>query len=472
MNSKYDPFVHTFSTARNDYLYDVNTNLICKISHESKEILMHNAAYNDELIGLKNAGVLKEKPVTMIQHPYNNQLEEMLHTKLNRLVLQLTQQCNLRCHYCVYSENYQGTRMHSGQYMSINTLRASIDFLAANSDHCEEVHIGFYGGEPLLRFDLIQEVFLYAERIFANKTVSYSMTTNAVMLSEEIIRSMVAHNVAIQISIDGPEKIHDKNRRNALGEGSFKKVIENLEIIHQNYPRYYREKITFNAVFDGSCTYDDLLPFFTTHHLFRDNFVKISGLNTAIPNNLCSYPELKDARILSSRKNAVLFYYKSISDPQYIPNKTLEQLFSFWMVENGLKRQPLPLFSEHIHYGLCIPGVSRLFVSTDGTFHVCEKVSEECNGPTCIGNLASGFDLTKVRALMNLQNSSDKGCSECWAIQLCRVCAAMINMQDNNWEQALNQLCNSSREALERQLIDYCTYCELKKIYQIPTPLN
>lgn len=68
---------------------------------------------------------------------------------------------------------------------------------------------------------------------------------------------------------------------------------------------------------------------------------------------------------------------------------------------------------------------------------------------------------------MNLHNCSNEGCINCWAIQLCRVCAGMINMQDNDWQQALNKLCVSSRESLERQLIDYCAYYELKQMYQV-----
>lgn len=465
MNSSNAPYVHVFNTARNDYLYDVNTNLIVKVSRKSSEHLHNRLEYTDELIELHNAGVLKANPMGPIRHPLDAQIEHLLQTKVNRIVLQLTQQCNLRCNYCVYSENYTGTRMHSSKQMSSYTLRKSIDFLASHSSQSDNLHIGFYGGEPLLRFDLIQEAFSYIKEKLTEKRISYSMTTNGVLLSGDVLKTMVENDVAIQVSFDGPEEIHDRNRRNIYGTGSFQKVIANLEQIYNSYPEYYSKNISFNAVVDGACTCDDILPFFTTHHLFRDNFVKISGLNNTIPNSMNPHTENKNARKLAFRKYATLYFFKSLTDENYNPNQTLQKMFSFWMVEGGLLKQPSPLHEEHIHSGLCIPGVSRLFISADGTFHICEKVSELCDGPTSIGNLESGFDLSKVRNLMNLYNASTDGCSSCWAIHLCRVCAAMVKLNDNCWHQSLEEYCVISKKALERQLIDYCTFHELKKLY-------
>lgn len=446
-------------------LYDVNTNLLCKISDDSSKILRNKAVYNRELRELEMAGLLKTNLANQVHHPLDSQIEEILSTRINRLVLQLTQQCNLRCSYCIYSGNYQGTRMHSNNEMSVETLIKSLEFLATNCSKSNHLHIGFYGGEPLLRFDLIQKTFSYMEANFSDKLVTYSMTTNASLLSDEIIEAMIAHNVAIQISLDGPEDVHNKNRRNRHGEGSYSKVIANLKKIYQKSTEYYHKRVTFNAVLDGYYTYDDILPFFTTHYLFRNNFVKFSGINMAIPNNVNTYPARQKARKLSYGKNAALYYYKSITDPQYAPNQTIENLFSFRIIENGLRKHPFPLSSECIHSGLCIPGVSRLFVASNGSFYVCEKVPEQCDGPSCIGNLNSGFNIHRVRELLNLQNTSQEGCSSCWAIQLCRVCAAMVNLNDGERDESLDRLCVSHRAALEKQLIDYCTYCEIKKLY-------
>lgn len=85
-------------------------------------------------------------------------LSSYLTSKLQSICLQVTQDCNLRCKYCAYSENYKN-RVHNNKTMSIETAKKAVDFLIHNSSESDIVGISFYGGEPLLNFKLIRKVF-------------------------------------------------------------------------------------------------------------------------------------------------------------------------------------------------------------------------------------------------------------------------------------------------------------------------
>lgn len=82
--------------------------------------------------------------------------------------MQVTQNCNLRCQYCVYSGSYIN-RVHNNKRMSVEVAKQAIDFLVKHSENSKEISIGFYGGEPLLEVPLIREVVDYAEGVFSGK---------------------------------------------------------------------------------------------------------------------------------------------------------------------------------------------------------------------------------------------------------------------------------------------------------------
>ncbi len=98
-----------------------------------------------------------------MEHPETEGLEYILENNLNTMALQLTQNCNLRCKYCVYSGNYEN-RKHSSLKMNKEIAYRAIDFFVRHSSDSEKLHLGFYGGEPLLEFELIKGCVEYIKK--------------------------------------------------------------------------------------------------------------------------------------------------------------------------------------------------------------------------------------------------------------------------------------------------------------------
>ena len=131
------PFIHLFKTSLGYYVYDVNTGQVLKIDKGVYDYLKNAGREVDELSLekvnlLKKEGFLKSNRVKITEHPYTLLLPDALQTRVCNLILQVTQNCNLRCEYCIYSGNYD-TRKHSNNRMSFEIAKKSIDFLIEHS---------------------------------------------------------------------------------------------------------------------------------------------------------------------------------------------------------------------------------------------------------------------------------------------------------------------------------------------------
>jgi len=149
---------------------------------------------------------------------------------LATLVLNVTNKCNLSCTYCYeYGEDKigEGQGQNGKARMDDKTARDSIDFLMRSSGDRPQVSITFFGGETLLNFDAIRSATEYAEQQAAQhaKRVHYSLTTNATLLTDEIVDFLTTHRFGITVSIDGDQGEQDRHRQFKSGKGSFD-VIE------------------------------------------------------------------------------------------------------------------------------------------------------------------------------------------------------------------------------------------------------
>ena len=95
---------------------------------------------------------------------------------LSILFLEITEQCNFGCSYCIYSENYPNERTETSKNMSFDTAKKAVEGLIPLSKN--NIMIGFYGGEPLLNMGLIRQIMNYSKEKFPDKEFGFSMTTN------------------------------------------------------------------------------------------------------------------------------------------------------------------------------------------------------------------------------------------------------------------------------------------------------
>lgn len=148
---------------------------------------------------------------------------------LRQLILQVTQNCNLRCKYCVYSGSYVN-RTHTKKRMSFEIAKQAVDFYFAHNTNKDAGVISFYGGEPLLEMELIKKIVVYSEKLYEGKELRFNMTSNATLLTDEIADFLYEHNFNLTISLDGPEEVHNQSRVFADSKtGTFQCIIKNLE---------------------------------------------------------------------------------------------------------------------------------------------------------------------------------------------------------------------------------------------------
>lgn len=147
------------------------------------------------------------------------------------LELVLTDNCNLRCSYCWQ----QGKAVHD---MAEATALAAIDFLVGASGPARNLTVLFFGGEPMLRFDLIERLVAYGnERAGAReKAIAWTMTTNGTLLSEAKARRLAELRVKYLLSIDGGARQHDLCRKYADGRGTFADLAAKLPMLKRYQP--------------------------------------------------------------------------------------------------------------------------------------------------------------------------------------------------------------------------------------------
>ena len=321
-------------------------------------------------------------------------------------------------------------RRHSDKVMDISLAKEGIDFLLDHSQNTKVLNIGFYGGEPLLEFELVEECLRYAKEQSEGKKITFNMTTNATLLTKEIVEKLQEYDVNLMISLDGPKEIHDKNRRFAYtNEGTFDTIVRNMKMVKENFPEYYK-KIYFNTVVDPKSDFVCLNEFFSDSNLIDDTMVNTSFVST---DNLDS--DKKRSEEFCNIKYQEKLEYEMFKMFLCKLGRIREECVSKLAVGNfettklflHSKRGITNELSESEHHGgVCVPGVRKLFLNISGNLYPCEKCNETSRAMS-IGDIKNGFDIEKVKNLLNVGKVTEEKCKDCWAFRLCNICAISVD---------------------------------------------
>ena len=166
--------------------------------------------------------------------------------KVEQIILEVTEQCNFRCKYCVYSEDFSGNRDFGNRRMPTEIAFKAIDWALENSG--AKLAITFYGGEPLLNFKLMKAVIERSQAKRGNKEIVYSFTSNMSLMTREIATYLAqVPNLYIMASIDGPRTVHDAYRVYANDAPTFEDSIGGLRILADAYAGSHMP-VNINAV--------------------------------------------------------------------------------------------------------------------------------------------------------------------------------------------------------------------------------
>lgn len=462
-------FIHLFETPGGFYLYDVNRNSILKVEksvYDSLKPGMESISYNNIpyhesskniIKNMKEKGFLSEKRISVISHPATDKLDYFLSNKIRMIILQVTQQCNLRCEYCAYSGRYMN-RGHANNRMSFETAKKGIDFLIANSRDVDSISIAFYGGEPLLEFKLMKKCIEYAKTAAEGKTVRFNFTTNGTLFTREIIEYLSFYDVSITISLDGPREVQDKSRKFASnGCGTFDKINENLEIFQNNYPEYFK-KILFNIVLDKENDFSCINDFFASYDTIKDSMLSASEKSMHYAKSEINSSEEFDIKMRYETFKLFLSKVNKL-DSKHVSKLVENNYKAIKKIASSEREQTNELPDTAHHSGPCIPGTQRLFMDVYGNLYPCEKCSESSE-LVRIGHIDTGFDIDKIRKLLNIGEITQENCVNCWAFRFCYICAVAVDDTKGISPENKSTMCRVVKRVQDQYLKDYCTLKE------------
>ena len=150
------------------------------------------------------------------------------HTEIKALCLHVAHTCNLNCTYCFAAQGkYHGERA----LMSFETGKRALDFLVENSGKRRNLEVDFFGGEPLMNFEVVKQLVAYARSIEdkCGKHFRFTLTTNGVLLDDEVTEfaNRECHNVVL--SLDGRKEVHDRLRKTINGKGSYDTIVPKFQ---------------------------------------------------------------------------------------------------------------------------------------------------------------------------------------------------------------------------------------------------
>ena len=162
---------------------------------------------------------------------------------LRHLALFVTESCNLACDYC-FAANMEG------KHVTEPVPRQAIDLMFAPGNEAEQVTITFWGGEPLLKFDLVRELVGYAKDVAARrgKRVDFAMPTNLTLLTDEMVDFFQAHGVSLSLSLDG-EEAAQALRRTRAGGSSFPIISKKLDLVRRRYGNRLLDRLKVDRIF-------------------------------------------------------------------------------------------------------------------------------------------------------------------------------------------------------------------------------
>lgn len=176
------------------------------------------------------------KKLGLISENRDNRPEDIKEEEvpIANMSLFLAQSCNLKCIYC-YGE---GGEYGTGGDMEEKTAFQAVDWMVEQAGDIKKLYIGFFGGEPFLKFSLMKSVVEYARERFGEKgkEVGFHLTTNGTLLDEEKIAFIKEHKISVLVSFDGTKELQDSQRPYANGKGSYDSAVPGIKKLLEALP--------------------------------------------------------------------------------------------------------------------------------------------------------------------------------------------------------------------------------------------
>jgi uncharacterized protein len=324
---------------------------------------------------------------------------------------------------------------------------------------CENVSdkaIAFYGGEPLTQFDRITSIISYVKEKFPNERVYFRIATNGTLMNETIIDFVIRNSVSLQVSLDGPEHIHDRYRVKINGSGTYREVRSNLETIRELDSEYFCSNVYFIVTL--APPYDMI----AVSDYFDSAFPEMNALRV---NHLQDEESTLVDRFLSGDKDLDNYTDQYLHfKREYItkriaginPTAFEKALFEDDMIR--IQKRGIGEIGTTVNAnGICAPGIRRSLVDVDGDMYPCERSGTAFH----LGNVEVGLKSSSIcKAVEEYVKVSASSCCKCWTMRLCRACFATGQKENRFNHETKSQKCHQLKGSTQNALEVYCSILE------------
>lgn len=315
------------------------------------------------------------------------------------LSLWVTNKCNMHCKYCYVTEK-KGCAFFKEEDIG-NLLK----FISTHIEEKETIYFNFFGGEPLLAYDIIKKI-VEAMLIFYDNNVQYSLTTNGLLLNNEMISFFINNHFLISLSWDGCEKAHDYNRIDVWNNGTYWRVREKYLLLKSSGLDSMRVRATFN-----SKTYISLKE------------------------------SIKDMLIVDSDIHAV--FVPDYFDKNWNIYKLNELTNIISEIKHDFKLNNITLIGDtNKKEKCCNGGINNYHINVDGRIYPCSFIVNVDS--FCIGNITNGLIQSKIDMFAKEYQSALDTCIGCDYEKYCLSykCRFLNYSLTGHFNQAPKIICN------------------------------
>lgn len=411
--------------------YEVISMFQEKTTEEIIEALENRFSDEEIMESINEVTELKEDGQLFTEDIYEKYMTDFKNRKtvVKAMCLHIAHDCNLACKYCFAEEGeYHGRRA----LMSLEVGKKALDFLIENSGSRVNLEVDFFGGEPLMNWDVVKELVKYgrSREQECNKKFRFTLTTNGVLLNDEIMEFANKEMANVVMSLDGRPEVNDANRPFRNGKGSYELIVPKFQkLAEQRKDMSYYVRGTFTR---------DHLDFSEDVKHYADLGFKHMSIEpvVAAPEESYALREEDVPKILEEYDKLAV---------EYIKRNKEGKGFNFFHFNIDLEQGPC--VAKRLSG--CGSGTEYLAVTPWGDFYPCHQFVG--NEKFLMGNVYDGITRTDIQDEFKMCNVYAKPkCRECFARYYCSGgCAANAYNFHGDIKDAYDIGCEMQRKRVE-----------------------
>ncbi len=343
-----------------------------------------------------------------------NTKDKIVNSPIKAMCINIAHDCNLECEYCFAAKGDFGC---GRELMTLDTAKKAIDFLISNSENRHNLEVDFFGGEPLMNFNVIRDTVGYARSIEKKfgKNFRFTITTNGILLDDEKIDFINKEMDNVVLSLDGRKTINDKLRLTKSGKSSYEMIVPKYQkLVNSRKDKDYYVRGTF-----------------TKNNLdFSKDVIHMHELGFK---NMSIEPVVSDPRLSYSIKKEdldAIFQEYELLAKKIIELKKKNEKINFFHFMIDLEKSPCAIKK----FKGCGCGNEYVAVTPNGDIYPCHQFVGQDEFK--MGNLNNNTFNQEIKSKFSSNNIYSKDeCKKCWAKYFCSGGCSANNL---NFEKNIN----------------------------------